>query len=209
MSTTTLFVELLIVGLEACTWLTLLIGALFGFDWLLAFVSAFEKAEAFTTAVLLCFAYLVGIVVEEVSDWLIKPWASRIRIRALKQKTGQPESYDMQAYVYSHSSEATKQLDYMRSRRRILRASIFNIAMISVFALITTWTRASISNDLRTGFTWFICLAGLMAVGLTAFAYRRVHVDYLSAVQQTYQSLVKENEEVKGMSNARAKKNNG
>jgi hypothetical protein len=187
MSTTALFVELLVIGLETLIWLALLVSSLFGLDWVSHMGTAFEKAGVFATVAMVSLAYLVGIIVDEICDSLIEPWATRIRSSV--QEEDQPEMWDMQAYVFTHSEEATAQLGYMRSRLRILRSSIFNIALIGVFALIFLWTRAPVARSLKPSLTWFISIAGLVTVGLTLFVYWRITLSYWLRARSIYRSF--------------------
>jgi hypothetical protein len=154
MSTTTVFVELLIIGLQALAWLTLLVGSTFGLGWVSYIASAFEAASVFTTIATIGVAYVVGIVVDEICDSLIEPWARCIRSSVREE--GEPPMWDMQACVFAHSEVATSQLEYMRSRLRILRASIFNAFLNAVFALVFLWIRAPVSLASRGSLTLFI-----------------------------------------------------
>jgi len=190
MSTTTVFVELLIIGLESLVWLALLISSLFGLDWVPTIVSTFEKADVFATIAVIGLAYIVGIVVDEICDSLIEPWAKRIRDSV--QNDTKLKMWDIQAYVFSHSEVATSQLGYMRSRLRILRSSIFNIILVVVFALVFLWTRAAVAVDLKAGLTWFISAAGLLSVGCALFVYRRVALSYWLRALGIYKSLKRE-----------------
>ena len=187
MSTTTVFVELLIIGLESVAWLSLLISSLFGLDWLTTIAGIFEKADVFATIAVIGLAYVVGIVVDEICDSLIEPWAKRIRESV--QSDTKLKMWDVQAYVFSHSEVATSQLGYMRSRLRILRSSIFNIPLIIVFALLFLWTRAAVTADLKAGITWFISVVGLLLVGCALFVYRRITLSYWLRTLSIYKSL--------------------
>jgi len=186
-STTTVFVELLIIGLESVAWLSLLISSLFGLDWLTTIAGIFEKADVFATIAVIGLAYVVGIVVDEICDSLIEPWAKRIRESV--QSDTKLKMWDVQAYVFSHSEVATSQLGYMRSRLRILRSSIFNIPLIIVFALLFLWTRAAVTADLKAGITWFISVVGLLLVGCALFVYRRITLSYWLRTLSIYKSL--------------------
>jgi hypothetical protein len=190
MSTTAVFVELLIIGLESLLWLSLFISSLFGLDWVTTIVGTFEKADVFAAIVFIGLAYVVGIVVDEICDSLIEPWAKRIRDSV--QSDTKLNMWDVQAYVFSHSELATSQLGYMRSRLRILRSSIFNIALVVVFAIAFLWTHAGGTVDLKGGLTWFMSFVGLLSVGCVLFVYRRITVSYWLRTLRVYKSLKRE-----------------
>ena len=67
METTALVAELLVIGFQSLVWIGLLLTALFGLDPLVLLGLAFEKAHVFTTATLIGLAYLVGIIIEQLS----------------------------------------------------------------------------------------------------------------------------------------------
>lgn len=190
MSTTAVFVELLIIGLESLVWLSLLISSLFGLGWMTTISATFEKVGVFATITVIGLAYVVGIVVDEICDSLIEPWAKRIRDSV--QSDTKLKMWDVQAYVFSHSEVATSQLGYMRSRLRILRSSIFNIALVVVFALVFLWTRAVITVDLKAALTWFISIVGLLSVSCALFVYRRITLSYWLRTLGIYKSLKRE-----------------
>jgi hypothetical protein len=147
MNTTALFVELLVIGLGALTWLAFLICSLFGVDWMLQIEMAFEKASVFTAVFALGIAYLAGIIIDEVCDSLIEPWA--VRIRSSVRKENMPEMWDVQAYVFSQSKEEITHLSYMRSRLRIIRSSIFNMAGSLGFRVAKGWTPQLVGGAAR------------------------------------------------------------
>jgi hypothetical protein len=195
MSTTAIVVELLVVGLETLAWAILLIGSLFGLDWLKPLAIAFEQAGVLLTMLIVGFAYIVGIVVEQVSDALIQPWEKRIENSTRKKfRSG---IWNKKFYIYGHFEQATQQLDYMRSRRRLLRSSILNIALIAIFALMFVWRQVPPTATSRSGLTWFIGTTGATMTILTMFVYRRITEGYFLAIQRVYEAVEKETFEEK------------
>ena len=134
MSTTALFAELLVVGFEALVWISLFLSAFFGIGWLLDLISIFEKAGLFAAIVMVGFAYLVGIIFDEIFDALTAGWSRRIK--ASIHEKNLPEMWDMQAHIIGNSKEATEQLGYIRTRVRIMRSSIYNFGLIGIGAIL-------------------------------------------------------------------------
>ncbi len=187
MSTTTAFVELLVIGLQALAWIVLLLSSLFGLDWLATLFAACEKAEAFTTVAIGSLAYFVGIIVDEFSDSMLEPWSSRIRESV--RESGQPEMWAIQAYVFSHSDVATEQMAYMRTRVRICRSSIFNAALMTLFGLFFLWRQSPITGGLVTGLGLLVILAGILVTGVAAFVFWRIEHAYWLRTRELYRSL--------------------
>lgn len=188
MSTTALFAELLIVGLQAVVWMTLLVGLLFGPQWFGQIAVAFREAGALVTVGIMAVGYVAGVILDEFYESLIDPWAQRLRDRCREE--GSPEMWDVQAYVFAKSSSATAQLQYIRSRIRIVRSSVFNFSLIVVFSLAYLTIRVQPSIRWRTGAIFFIALAGLIAVPITVFVYRRLVLFYWGRAKSIYKSLL-------------------
>lgn len=187
MSTTTLFVELVIIGLEVIVWLMLLISSIFGITWFLPISTVFDKANLFMSLLTFSVAYVLGIIFDEIYDFFIRPWENRIQKQL--QDAGHPKMWDMQAYIFSHSDEATSQLHYVRARLRILRASIFNIALIALFTILFLWQQFPTTNPIRSSLMIFTGAIGIILVGLTVFVYQRIVVSYWLRLRSIYQSL--------------------
>ena len=78
MSTTSLFVELIVVGVGAAIWLALLTLALFGYEWVQ--VPA-DKALSIPAAIpILAVVYVLGIVSDRMIDILFhRLWGTKLR----------------------------------------------------------------------------------------------------------------------------------
>ena len=188
MSTTALFVELLVVGLEALVWVFLFISAFFGIDWLLGLINIFEKAGLFLTLVLVGFAYLIGIIFDEFFDSLTEWWSNRIK-SSIHEK-GLPKMWDMQAYIFGHSKEATEQLGYIRTRVRIMRSSIFNFGLISIGAILFVNNQISPANYSIGRINWIVGIIGLSLVCIASYVYWRLEKAYWFRVMGIYKPLV-------------------
>ena len=77
MKTTQIILEHLIAGIQASTWIVLIILTLFGFDWIDLEVSQFQNTIGL--AILLSFVYPFGIIVDNLADSLLKGREKRIR----------------------------------------------------------------------------------------------------------------------------------
>ena len=196
MSSTTLFVEILITGLESVIWIGFLLGCLFGVEWFNFIALSFEKAQAFTTTLLLGLVYVIGIIFEEVTDALFESWSDKLKASL---NNGDMSRYnDIQDFVYSHYAMKTDdQLGYMRSRRRILRASAFNVVMIAVCSIAFIWLRVPTVPDLsKISLTVFIAIVGLVGAWLSLFTYKRITRDFVHSIQGIYRSLMADKKEI-------------
>lgn len=135
MSTTNLFVELIVIGVGAITWLALLVLAVFGYKPVnlefLASSTFFIPALAFT--------YLLGIVTDRFADTFFeRSWLSKTRRELFPDRT---EYHNARTEILLSSPALSDLIEYSRSRMRICRGWSFN-AFLSMIALnIFVWTR--------------------------------------------------------------------
>ena len=152
MSTTTLFVELLIIGLQACVWLFMVVYSTIGVNSILIAAEKFGKFPALTTALVFALAYVLGIFFDKLAKWLIEEsWIGRclqsykdrleIRNKYIKRRDKNPKNY---AYIMVRKGQPLTDLLYARSKGRILRASIINIPMITLAAMLCMYTYLTI-----------------------------------------------------------------
>jgi len=135
MSTTNLFVELIVIGVGALVWVSLVVLAAFGWQWVPA-------DRVFSTEALLFFVaiiYLLGIVTDRIAD------ASIERLFGNSLRRGffsDPREYHRSRLIILSRSERLAQLlEYGRSRLRICRGWAFNSLLAAVCLNIFLWTR--------------------------------------------------------------------
>jgi 8-oxo-dGTP pyrophosphatase MutT (NUDIX family) len=178
MATTALFVEILIVGLEAAVWLAGL-AMVFGWrppqDW-----APLKDTMPLVTLGLLGAAYVIGIVVDRVSDSAYR--AIRRGLRRLgfvepDEPTPAPVSV-MRLWVMKESDGISKFIDYQRSRVRIARATVFNLLPGTAVAAAYVWRQGS-GGLVVAGVVGAGCVAALLAF-VAAERIHRAHEDRLA-----------------------------
>jgi len=137
MSTTNLFVELVVIGVGAMLWLILLTLALFGFQWFQI------KVEILVALIipLLSFIYLLGIIVDRVADSIFERiWSKQIRKTVYRDST-QQNFYNDRRLVLSQQNPITERLLYAQSRTRICRGWSLNAAFITLTFVILMFSQ--------------------------------------------------------------------
>ncbi|NOT60633.1 MAG: hypothetical protein HOP19_10470 [Acidobacteria bacterium] len=162
MSTTSLFIELLITGVQAGLWIGLLVLTLLGFDWVN--LERLKGFEAFLAALALAVIYPLGVLVDYLADELFRKWDLRLRV---KHKIDSEQSV-WPLLMRITNVALTAQLSYIRNRIRICRSSALN------FGLLTLMGTALIGFRCRTkpGFPFWpaLWLEILVGIGLTTLA---------------------------------------
>jgi len=138
MSTTNLFVELIVIGVGALAWFVLAILSIFGYEWLLA-LPADKSAALFAAIPLLAFTYLLGIITDRLSDGLFeKLWTDDLRNDYFDERV---DYYNARRIVLTKSERLAELLEYGRSRLRICRGWAFNAILIVLALNLFIWLR--------------------------------------------------------------------
>jgi hypothetical protein len=186
MNVTSLFAELIIIGCEALIWLVLLFCLFFGYDWLFNLLPKLEKLEILVAVPVLGIAYILGIIVDELCDSFIEPWTAKLR-NSLREE-GQLDMWDMQALIFNKSQEGSMQLNYMKSRLRILRSSIYNFGITTCFCSILLITNQNIQNK---GYYFIIALLfGVALTCSTIYVYKRLTLAYWKRIKSLYKTII-------------------
>jgi hypothetical protein len=150
MNTTALFVEFIIIGSGAITWLALLCLSLFGYAWV-----HWDKVTSIVALIpFLALVYSLGIVIDRLSDLIFSKWDKKIRLNTFPNNA---EYHTARTYVYTYATDKILNLfEYGRSRIRISRAWFINHLMLMVSIPIFVWTQLSKSpTSLQINITIF------------------------------------------------------
>jgi len=181
MSTTALFIELLITGLQAAIWLILLILCVLGFDWINP--ERLKGFEAMIAVLLLPIVYPAGVFIDYLADRLFNRWEMKIR-----------ETYNlskgwsaMRLLMQTKDPALASHFGYIRSRIRISRSSAFNFALITITGV--TFTSVRCGNVPQFPFWRTIFLETVIGATLTALAimaWRHINHSFFKWVVRGY-----------------------
>ncbi|MFK8184267.1 MAG: hypothetical protein AB8B99_12910 [Phormidesmis sp.] len=179
MSTTDLFVEIIVIGVGATIWIVLLALSVFGYSWV-------PSGQVFSFASLLpilAITYVLGIVTDRVADTLFdKLWKPSLA-QQFYQKDG--DDYDDRRYIYLRSEQLASLLEYGRSRLRICRGWTLNSALILVSLNIFIQQQLSSPAIKRTAFL-FSNLFLLLLTYCLWFSWRQLTLaDYRKVKRQS------------------------
>lgn len=173
MSTTNLFVELLVIGVGAVAWALLLIFSLVGNEWLKMLPQTLYLLPSFALI------YLFGVLVDRFADWLMRPLDRKIR----REEFGGDNHARLRIMIYAHSDGMRELYEHSRSRLRVCRGWIFNAPMIAATANIYIWSEFA-ANGLRTKLSISAIVFGIVVglgsylawLGLTRMEYMRLRI---------------------------------
>lgn len=177
MSTTNLFVELVVIGIGATIWVLLLLFTIFGYGW-----ASFETILSWPALIPgLAVVYALGIIVDRFADRLFEQWAVPLGSRWFKSEE---EYHRARVLIYTQSDALRDLFEYSRSRLRICRGWAFN-SVLTIGALnLFIWVRVP-ADDLRLKLAVFGSLVfALFAYGAWRAWYRLVSNEYKRLHQQ-------------------------
>lgn len=126
MSTTALFVEILVAGIQALVWLAMLASARWDIKPALEFLKAYKEYAALVATLVLALAYVIGIFIDRMADGFCR-WFRYSSDQRLPESVGK-----IRLRIMKESEGMAKFLDYQRSKLRIARATVFNLFMMIV-----------------------------------------------------------------------------
>jgi 8-oxo-dGTP pyrophosphatase MutT (NUDIX family) len=172
-ATTAIVAEILIVGLEAATWVCLLVLAIFGRDWI--DLDAIKDWDAVVTVLLVAVAYVLGVLVDRAADSVLKHLPSRPVDKPAKVA-------EMRLHLLATPSGVTSFLEYQRTRMRIARATVLNLAALA--GALAVFLQCLVQPP-----TWQTVCAVAAAVGaaaVTYLLYRRIECAYVERLSDAY-----------------------
>jgi len=159
MTTTNLFVELVVIGVGAACWVGMLIMGAFGVEW----IEAEYLQNYVVLGVLLAVVYLLGIISDRLADYVFdKLFSGPLRARYFSEKR---EYQDARRLIFSLSDRLADMHDYGRTRIRICRGWALNAALIA--ASVNFLLRSQFAE---TGWYQMSVTAGTLGFLLLSFA---------------------------------------
>jgi hypothetical protein len=201
MNTTNIFVELVVVGFHTLIWIGIIVLALVGYQNL-----DLEKLLTVNLALpILAMTYILGILVDRVSDFMLI--SQDLKMRLTDKQMDLPSSFlTMRYYILHKSSDIYAQLEYIRSRLRIARASILNFALTTIAFLLFIWfqlgTLLSIQNLIVASVITLVI--GVILTAASYQAWTGLIKSYSVSTTRAYTLL--RDEEIKNETNDKTKK---
>ncbi|MDZ7363017.1 MAG: hypothetical protein ONB46_20195 [candidate division KSB1 bacterium] len=184
MTTTNVFAELLIIGIETMGWIALLILSLFGYEWI-----DFSILNNLVIAIpLAAAAYVLGIMMDRLSDVLLAGADHKIRQKVLGERVAQSFPH-LRIYILAKSPFLSTDLDYLRSRLRIMRSSLVNFGLLAITAAAFILSRAPISLNAKFSAAATAFLAGAVFASLSFYAWRASSITYYLRLQTAFALL--------------------
>lgn len=176
------FTEILVVGIQATSWIYALVAP--RFDQLQALPHLTGLLETLAGLGLFALCYSIGVVFDRLADLAFLPLDRRLRERILQDLPDEPE---VRLWVLCNLPAWASTLAYARSRVRIVRATCLNAGILAGCTL-ASLAGASTVFGLTQQQLWCM-LSALAVVVLASFlAWMRLSTAYYSRLAQGYRA---------------------
>lgn len=174
MSTTALFAELLIVGIQGSIWLMMLVIVAFGHSWIPQVAATAKDWSGMLLAIYIAVAYSWGVVLDRVVDATLR--LTRLHDRLLHNRwlTNKAKTLlaDNRVAVYGVAGTLAAYQQYILGRARIARSTFFNTTLVALVGLILAFMRSgSFAAATRTKLIAAAIVFAIVFVPLTMIAY--------------------------------------
>lgn len=186
MSLTAVFAELLIVGVQGTVWLFLFILVLFGYEWLDDdLLEALADFPELLFVVYFALAYTLGITIDRIADSTLSFYDKTFRQNYLPGNL--PTVPRMRLYLMEKSPTAHTYIDYIRSRMRIARSTMFNLVIIFLAFNLLTVVRLADVIDFNTYIS--ISFSLLFFIGTSFIVWRRIARTYYKRLKRGFKII--------------------
>lgn len=165
MNTTNIFVELVVIGFHGLIGIAIMVLALVGYRDI-----DVEKLLTINLALpVLAIAYILGILIDRVSDRMFI--SQDYKMRPAGADANLPSFLTMRYYILHKSNDIYTQLEYIRSRLRIARASVLNFILLTLAVLLFVWLQLAKSFTAQNLIIIFVSILIIGAI-LTLASYQ-------------------------------------
>jgi hypothetical protein len=173
--------ELVLVGFQVLIWVSLLVLAVFGYDWL--HLDGLKEWSAELSVALVGVAYMFGLIFDKAVGALPYSWI--FGGGALRTVGDMPSPLTMRMEILTKKPEVFETLEKRLNQHRLVRSTVFNLALISLSGLIFFLSR--IGFNLRL-FIVFLILSVLFLVLALFTGHRSAETLYFE-ILHVYQTI--------------------
>jgi hypothetical protein len=184
MTTTQVFIELLITGFGSLIWIILLFFGINGLDFKLFLELAISNIFLLPIAGL---AYIIGIIVDRIGFQLFKKKERKNIHKVFSEDEDRSNVQFKVVYIIQNSDHLKSKIDYNRSRLRLTRSWIINFFMITlsliIYSITTDYENTSILLSLLV-ISFFFCI-------LSFYTWNKLSGDYYKNIKSSFENLKK------------------
>jgi len=177
MSTTSILVEILIIGIQATVWLSLVVLSIFGYEWVPSAITSAKGWEGMLSVFGLGLCYTLGIFVDRAADCLMvlyHPGDTLLKSAWIRRHANVAHS-DMRMRILCAQNKGADFLEHIRSRIRIVRATALNGILASFASILFLAVRTSHASpailSIVVALGLLLSLASVLCLGVLEVTY--------------------------------------
>ena len=183
MKTTSIVIEILIIGFQTLIWCILVVLSMFGYWWVNLNPDLLLGFTLFITAM----SYTFGVLFDNLWNRISEPMDKHIRSLYFKDTK---EVHSMRGSIFAENKQTVEFMEYIRSRMRIARSSVYNFPLITVAALVFITVQFQVvAPELRMKIIIFVLVSGALLTLLAVSAYRKLTHTYYKQILVLYKEL--------------------
>ena len=169
MNTTSVFVELIVIGTGPAVCMALIGLRIFDISWDKALYG--NNLSLPVLFLFLSLVYVFGIVTDRIADFIFdKWWKEKLRKKVYKKYGA---DFDDRRTIYIHSGRLGDLLEYGRSRIRISRGWVLNSVLIVICLNIFVWS-PQVNSEHRLSISIFGSVSFIIFALLNWYAWRNL-----------------------------------
>ena len=192
MSSTAMFVEILIIGIQTAIGITICLITCCGSTWISEILIHVKNWESLITIILLAIIYTVGIIVDRIGDsffLFVNPKRILQKNLWIQQWIEQAHT-DIRIKILAQEGQVSTLIDYIRSRIRILRATSLNIVMITISIVAYIVIRLQTNTAMiKWGLVVVIITSGSVLFLITVITWGMLELTYSTRLKQAEDEL--------------------
>jgi hypothetical protein len=162
---TSIIFELVLIGFQVLVWVSLIVLTVFGYHWLQ--LQSLKEWSAELSIALVGTSYMFGLIFDKAIGSLPYSWI--VGGSVLAENDEAPHPLEMRMEILTKKPEVYDALERRINQHRLVRSTVFNLALISLSALALLLTRLGFKIRLVI----FFLLLSIIFVGLALFTGRR------------------------------------
>lgn len=162
---TSIILELVLIGFQVLIWVSLLVLAIFGFEWV--HLNGLKEWSTEISVGLVGVAYMLGLIFDKAVGALPYSWI--VGGSALAPSEDSPSPLAMRVEILAKQPAVYEALERRLNQHRLVRATVFNLALISISALIFFIAQVGFNLKLIVAFLFL----SIMFLGFALFTGKR------------------------------------
>jgi hypothetical protein len=162
---TSIILELVLIGFQVLIWLSLVVMTVFGFQWL--HLDALKQWSTEISVGLIGISYMLGLIFDKTVSALPYSWI--LGGGPTPPSEDSPSPLAMRVEILMHNPDVYETLERRLNQHRLVRATVFNLALISIAALVFFIARFGFTLRLFLSFLFL----SVMFLGFALFTGKR------------------------------------